>query len=467
VVCNKTNLIANPYCEDTEAKKFREWEYPVEFCLECEEPEPVTVTKEVCAYTGHLAIDNCMYTEVKTFPIDQVPGPCELHDFGELPPKRTEMQVGHLGAFLGFLREAWKPEDEMNAVQQAVETFHEYAKRGVYMLDWFMWLCDNKPEHSPLNGKTPYVQYVKNGKRWFKLNEWDKRYWYLFEMWIRIHKMFGIQPCPQVFMDRYNYYPYEHNDNGVTRFWTDKAYPYQRATLRKALSIIKDVYGHGFRPYIKFINEPRHGGSDDKFHVVADFHRKLYDYEFRKFSDLKHLVIDNSGSEGGQLLLVWHMGGENGQRCPKCDRRFPDIFGKDTTQEMGRDRIGEYHSVSTIGSFEQGYNSLDAFFRSANRITRWHEDGASDCENSSGYKIGPFCFTNAQEYEATCDYVWGRQVEYNRTASPARKKYNWMALFPAETLLKIDGVFYEQYAKEYINWARIDGMLRAHIKHFG
>jgi hypothetical protein len=58
-------------------------------------------------------------------------------------------------------------------------------------------------------------------------------------------------------------------------------------------------------------------------------------------------------------------------------------------------------------------------------------------------------------------------VEYNRTASPARKKYNWMALFPAETLLKIDGVFYEQYAKEYINWARIDGMLRAHIKHFG
>jgi len=446
-------------------KKFLKGTEPTEKCTCAIIPPIEKVERTICLVSGLLARGFCLHTEVREYNKGTEPTEkCDVHDF--VKSKRDEEKcAGMLGFFLSFIRQAWNPKDQMKTVEEHQAVFSELARRGYKYVDWFMWLCDNKYEHKYLNDKTPFYQY-KNavGKRMFDLMKWDERFWELFEIFIKLHKQFNLVPVPQILMARYCDYPFENNRNKVRGFWDKTARDVQYDLIDKTVSIVKGIVGKDF--LVKFVNEPQHGGSDSRFHTIAEWHHDMFWHGLCKHFDtgeeaLSHLVIDNSGSEAGQLLLVWHHGGEDGQRCPKCGKLFKDIFGYSTEEWMGRLRIGEQHTVSIVDDLEAGHNSLRKFFGSANRKVRWHEDGgASDCSKAHGYHNG-YCFANAEEYGKMCAKVWKMQAERGRG------KICYICIFPAETLFYIDKVFLETYRVDTINWDRFDEMVKMHKKYLG
>ena len=454
-------------------QKFTQGQEPTESC-DCAIIPPIveTVTRKVCIRSGELVRSFCLHTEVREYEKGLEPTKqCTIHNYRK-SGRRKEMCGGALGFFLWFIRVAWKKANQMMAEELAMETFAEWAKRDVTYLDWFVFLCDNKAEHKFLNDKTPFVQYISKilKKRMFKLSQKNPRFFELLDRFIFMHSLFDISPAPQVFMDRYNYYPFENNDEGVKGFWTDAAFPYQKLLTKWVVEVCKKHFGENF--LLKFINEPRHRegkNADEKFHRIAIFHRDLADQVLipimsSKESAYSMIITDNSESEAGQLLIVWH--GRHAPICPKCKKLLSELFPTRLTEEwMGRLRDGEQHSVNFISDFEKGYNSLIAFFKSANIKSRWHGDGSDDCEQAKGYRIGNFCFASAKQYEETCDFAWKKQVEHNK--SRGRKKTVFMVPFNAETLHKVDGVFLECWEKTDVDWSIIDGMHRAHKKNFG
>lgn len=453
-------------------QKFELEDVPTASCG-CTLPVPVEkVKRTVCIHSGKLPRPFCLHRKLIEFEKGTEPtARCDVHNFKK-SGRRKEMCGGALGFFLWFIRIAWKKADQVKAEELAMETFAKWAENDVTYLDWFVWLIDNKPEHKFLNGKGPYKQYISSvlKRRMFKLSEWDERFFELLDRFIYMHKLFDISPIPQVFMDRYNYYPFEHNDEGVKGFWTEKAWRYQMNLTGRVVGICKEYFGERFM--VKFINEPRHRegrDADAKFHQIAVFHRDMVDQAVvpqmsSKESAYDRVVTDNSESEAGQLLIVWH--GRGHHICPKCKKPLAELFPTRLVYEwMARRRKGEQHSINFISDFEKGYNSLNAFFRSANEESRWHGDGSDDCEQAEGYRVGNFCFADAKQYGETCDFAWQKQVEHNATRG--KKKTVFMCPFNAETLKKRDGVFYECWEKADVNWKLIEAMKTSHIKNFG
>ena len=388
---------------------------------------------------------------------------CHLHKYKK-SGRREEMCSGSLGMFLSFLREGWKKENQIKAEDDIMEVLAEMAKRDIKYNDFFLWLCDNKFEHKPLNDKTPYKQWMEGTVkkiRMFDLSVRDERFWELFDRFVYMHSLFGIIPLPQFFMDRYCDYAFKNNVNGVSgKVLSPESLLFCYNVIDWAVPILKKYFK---ATPVKFINEPRHG-NDSMFHTIAVWHRKMYEHFKKYFSTkeeaLRNVITDNSGSEAGQMLLVWHAEKEN-MKCPKCGKLISKLFPNLLTYSwMDRLRIGEQHSVTLWADFEKGYNSLKKFFRSANRKCRWHEDGASN-EDANGHVFGPFQFADAEQYGETCDFVWSQQV------ANGKKKTNYMCIFACETLLYVGGIYYETWRKDTVNWKRYDKMYESHVKHFG
>ena len=431
-----------------------------------DEIEKVEVT--VCYHSNKLPGRFCIHRQKRIFEKGKEPvEKCDLHAF-EVPSKREEMCLGALGIFLCFLRTAWKEKDQIQAEEQMMQLLAKFASYGFKYIDFFDWLSDGKPEHKFLNEKTPFHNYRLDGKLIFRLKEYDPRWWELFEQFLRMLKLFKFVPCNQYIMDRYCYYPFAsgNNEEGVEGFWTEKAFKYIEKLVVDLTVKTKEVFGN--KHLIKFINEPAHGGNDAKFHEIALFHRRLFEairpLYTTKRQALKKVITDNSMSEAGQLLLCWHSGGEAGQVCPKCGRKLIDIFGKTYATEpwMKRLRIGEQHSISIVQDLEAGHKSLSAFFGSANKKARWHEDGgASDCSIAKGIKFGNLCFADAKQYGDMCETVWLVQKNHSK------KKKCYVCIFPVETLKIIGKQIIEDYRIEVILWDRFDEMLKRYKKVFG
>jgi hypothetical protein len=445
-------------------KRFEVGKEPLEPCS-CPDILPEeTVKRTVCVHSCKLPRPFCIHKKQVVFKKGEEPTErCDLHNFKK-SGRREEMCSGSLGMFLSFLREAWNPENQVEAEEDIMDVLAEMAKRDIKYNDFFMWLCDNKAEHAPLNDKTPYYQFkTELGKRMFDLSKLNERYWELFDRFVMMHERFGIIPIPQLFMDRYCDYAFKNNINGISG---KVLHPDSLTYCYKMIDWTEEVRSRyfGARP-VKFINEPRHK-DDAQFHMIAVWHRKMYDYFKWHFDTeeeaLGNVITDNSGSEAGQMLLVWH-GSKHGQAypCPKCqkplNKLFPDML---TYPWMDRLREGEQHSVTMIPDFEKRYNSLERFFKSANVKCRWHEDGANN-EDAKGVVSGNFRFANAKQYGEACDFVWSQQI------AKGNRKINHMCIFAAETLLKIDGVFYETWRRDTVHWERYDEMYLANKKNFG
>lgn len=439
-------------------QKFEPGQEPTEAC-DCPTTIPIDMVKrEVCIRSGDLKGKFCISFETREFEKGTQPTEkCKIHDYVK-SGRREEMCGGTLGFFMSFMRQAWKKKNQLKAEEDVVEVLAEMAKRDIKYMDFFMWLCDNKFEHKPVNDKTPYRQFKnKLGKRMFDLDDWDERYWELFDRFIYMCSKFGIIPIPQLFMARYCDYPFQNNINGVRGGVLDpSAIPYECALGDRTFEILKKYFNETM---CKFVNEAMHGGSDSAFHQIADWHRDMFWGFMRRHFDTKEkalgsLVIDQSLSEAGQGHLAWHSGE---QVCPKCH-----TYRWDSQEWMDRLRIGETHGCSTIEGFYSGHKDLSKFWTSANRRSRWHEDGGASCLGH-GFKAqwSKVCFANAEEYGIACDHVWEMQV------TRGRGKKAYMCIFPCETLEYIDGVFYVTYKVSTVDWTRFDAMLTAHIKHFG
>ncbi len=361
------------------------------------------------------------------------------------PPIIEDIHAGFLGFNLWFYANAWNPEDEAAIIAQAKLTFHEIRARGIGVVDWFLWLSDGDPEHAHLNTKTPYL-VVGNS---FDLSKWTPRFWELFRIFIQLHEDFGLDPEPNIFMDRYCYGPFENNINGVNDFWSVEAYIYQKALSEKACQIMKDVFGDDYDPTIKPLNEGAHYGNIDQFHVLGQWHRDLWNDVFSKYTTIERMVFDVSMSEGVQIyeneiLLCgkpYIPGEKHGN--PEHDRA-------DITLSI----LAETHSVATKANLI-GNEKLE-YLGSKWRRYKFHGDGS---DSGTGFHVPGTDFkqgTPAETYDMGF-YLW--------TKAKAANKQAVYSIFPMESFRDDNGnwnLWFENYKVNNIDWSRIDSLVQAH-----
>ena len=90
-----------------------------------------------------------------------------------MKPRIKEFHSDSLGIFLWFLRKAWNPLTRWYWTKEATKVMKKMRDYRCSHISFFMWLCDMKGEHVPLNGRTPYI---KKGKK-FDLSKWNEKYW--------------------------------------------------------------------------------------------------------------------------------------------------------------------------------------------------------------------------------------------------------------------------------------------------
>ena len=393
---------------------------------------------------------------IKSFDPPPPPEPILKPIYLDLKPQIKLMDADFLGIFLDFLNSAWEFKDQAEAEKRIVDVLIEIRRHRFYRLSFFMWVCDGKGEHAHLNWKTPYVwEKPLVGKRKFYLDEWEGRYWELFERFIWLMRLVRdknnrhswLHPAPQVNMDRYDYYPFEHNHNGVKRFWTKEALPFQMALAIKALEIVKKVYGKNYQPYWKPINEPIHGGDHDKGHIIAEWHRDMW-FAVKELSDLRHLIIDKSHSEYALAQLVRHSGDGN---CHHCGKPW------DNKKEYDRLLIPEEHGVSILENLKE--RNFPAFLGSAWWRSKWSEDCGGG-PNAKGpvfigdpqYRVG-----NAVQVKEMLLNAWSRCKRHSR-----RKEFIWGCFPMGGGFKKVNGRVIEYYHKDLIVWSRPKAAIEAY-----
>jgi len=366
-------------------------------------------------------------------------------------PKIKNVHFDHLGMFLWFLRVAWAESTRDYWYKEARKTFKMMKKMRGSANSFFMWLSDgNEIEHSHLNHKTPWA--MKGSK--FNLDQWDRTYWTLFRDFIEMHKEVGIDPIPCTFMDRYGYAPFDHNLQGVNGFWSDEAFPYQRDLVARTLSQIKDIFGLGYQPMIKFVNEAAHWGDHKKFHVIGDWHVQMWEDIGKKKTTLDRLVIDGSHCEAsfGEF--------DSPKNCHICGRPMGNSRYVDGNI---RRFLPEYHGLSTKASYEALWACNPGVFGSLNwKQVKGSEDGAGKFGEMGANPWGDFRIGTARQIKEAAKYVW-ENTDFGGVA----KKTGILGLFPMETFdVTPEGQYLEQYTVDRINWRRYKQVRGAHKKLF-
>ena len=401
------------------------WLYNLCDCQRYEEPtpEPVYVRRLVCSDTGLLSNKYCPTVEVARFvkgtePTDK----CTRHEEVVIPPSPPVypdpipiMGAQFVGGFNYF--------KITGNTEETLKLLKEIRMHGYYLNDGFMFLSDNKAIHKNLTYHTPW-QWT--GEK-FDFKQWNLEFWDDFKMYLEMHKEVGLDFCPQLWMRKdYSNYPFKNNVNGVTDFWDKDAMIYHRAYARKVMDTFKEVYGNGYKPYVKIMNEVAHHGDGKKYHQIMYFHQEIFENVLTGYTTLDHIICDLTGCEGtlGEL--------REPHNCPKssvCDRN-----GRHGKPSYDRLAVGEKHKYSTWADFSE----IKRFINSANKARRFTEDGGGRAEDGdytvprTGMKLG-----SAEQQ----GYMMTKLANiYNNTG-----KKVIFASFPHEALKKIDGVFYPDY----------------------
>lgn len=372
-----------------------------------------------------------------------------------MEPRIRDMHFGGLGFFNWFVRVAWKPGRTREwAIKKAKQTFEQIALHRFDADDFFFWVSDGTSQHAHLNLKTPYQLKKKLFPvKVFKLHKDNARFWKIYRIFISLHKVpidnkiYVIHPISHLFMDRYDYFPFFHNTNGIEGFWTPEALPFQLRVAEKALQIIKEEFGANYRPWVKFINEPAHWGSHEKGHIIADWHKAMYHKAISKYTDLSRCIIDVSHSEYAHAQLTQHTG--TGQ-CHHCDKYW------DNKPEYGRLVKAELHNVSIKENLTET-NKLN-WIGSAWKCHKLHEDCGGG-EKAEGVQFGPFRFATAEQTEEMSYYLWDTCKKNNVRAI--------FAIVPIETL--VNGPIYgvADYRVHLIDWERPKRLIKSHKAVYG
>jgi len=302
------------------------------------------------------------------------------------------------------------------------ELLQEEKMCGYYLEDGFMFLSSGKGHHSNLNHKTPWLW---DGN--FNFNVWNPEFWNDFKTYLEIHKYVGMDFCAQLWMRKdYTNHIFRNNVNGITDFWGKKSQQVgfldeevmviHRAYARKVMETYKEVYGNEYKPYlpnIKVMNEPAHHGDNEHFHRIMYFHEDIVENVLLEYTDLEHIIVDGTGSEGtiGEL--------KHRHKCPKpkaCDRG-----GWHGKRGYANEVVMEKHGYSKWEHFSE----MQRIVNSPIPERVYTEDGAWDdlgTVEEQGYMM--------------------KQLALVNQASGFRPIFK---SFPHEALKKIDGVFFPDY----------------------
>ena len=313
------------------------------------------------------------------------------------------------------------------------------------MVDWFMWLSDGHQEHAHLNLKTPFM--YDSG---FNLDQMNRKYWDIYRRFIELHKEFNLHPCPHLFMDRYCYGPY--NSNGWS-FFQPESYPSQRMVAHNALDIMRDVFGRGYKPWVKPLNEGAHYGSTDQFHVLGQWHRMMWEDVIRHYTYISRLIVDVSMSEGCQIYL---------NEVLPCGK--PYVEGEThgdpnhDRADVNRSILAETHTVSTKEDFIGTEKLL--YLTSKWQRYKFHGDGSDKGSfdlAGTGFRQG-----NADETYEMARYLWTRAKEHGKQAI--------YSIFPMESFRDDLGnwnLWFENYNVNNIFWDRLSAVQRAWEEIYG
>jgi len=375
---------------------------------------PVTVKIDICTKSGKKATKICKAigcVEKRTFPSGGAPHlDCPKHVIGELETPRKFVKHG-IWDWLACIHSAWEPEDKTDVLENWFFKCREIFKRGVPIIEGFMFVDDGLPEHAHWKNKAPFLWDKTVGK--YNLSKPSPRYWEIAEKLLRIIKLFNgpgkrYHFQPTFVMERYDERPFKLNVNGVTRLKSYEAIPFVKDYLRWWIDLSREVFGSKYNPYLKFANEFSHAGPAD-FTFNADFHRALQDVVLSYGIPVWCTTVDVSGSEGCAA-------GVNEWRLAEKDGKWHGY--KPSEQLINRANpkqcvLMEKHGCGSVASFSYAFEVEQSqnFFTSGNVGYLASVDGGTHPPaDGKGYHPGVFRWPNKTQWRQTCKTMCGMAV---------------------------------------------------------
>ena len=227
--------------------------------------------------------------------------------------RREFAQIDGMGIFLAWFGPLyWDKETRPEALYEAERTIAYFASLGISALNYFLFCQDNRPDNAYSLMVNPWIRTSGSGRP-YDLSRIRPKFLACYEAFVEILFKYGIDPIVCLFMDRYNYYPFENNVNGVVSFWSSGALDYQVALADEILRIHKKIFGENYDHKIRTLNEGIHGTSHRRFHEISDLHLNLYEQsDIHKLVKPRDYFIDTSGCEAAMAEFVER------HKCPKC-----------------------------------------------------------------------------------------------------------------------------------------------------
>lgn len=378
-----------------------------------------------------------------------------------MKPKLEHLHDDFLGIFLWFLAKAWNPLTRLYWIHQLRKTVRRSRDKQASFICGFLWLCDNKPEHHHLNNKTPW-KFEKKPHKVFDFTKPNKKFWDIYRLFLKALKSEDMEFWPSVEMDRYCYYPFRHNSNGVRGFWSNGALKHHLNLMKKVCQVMRSVYGEDYQPPIKMINEPIHGGDHNKFHVIGRWHVEMWEKALKNYTKLPRIILDVSHCEAAAGEF------DKRRKCHVCGKwqGNDDYLDADGFRQV----IPGYHGVSIIENLKtedgHGFTKM-RFLTSAWKKVKFSEDGGAGglCDIARGYRIPGtnFCEGDAKQVKEMLIYLWGESKKHGKVAI-------W-GLFPMEAFMDDDrnwtNPIKENYKLGRIGWGRQNKALQAHKTVYG
>lgn len=263
------------------------------------------------------------------------------------------LQVDGMGMFFAwFARHWWQPATRQLAIERAHRVCRYLRRRRVTALNYFAWFRAPDSDHTNdyVKPMCPFPRQ-KTGEKLFILSRVRNKYLRCLEDWQKILRAENLPGLVCFDMARYCEFPYERNAEGVPGFFHPQALEYHCQFVDTVLEVERSVW-NGKIPYgCRILNEGGHYGSHERFHILGDYHRDVYEYsDLKTYVPPKKMWFDRSLSEG---VSMWFLGDIP---CPKADPENPVPY---CTGRIGSPKYlieGKYRQIQVV---THGYTTME------------------------------------------------------------------------------------------------------------
>ena len=435
---------------------------------------PVTVKVDVCTRSGQKAIAACKIIgcfETREFPARGEPKKnCTIHATGKLMKPRKGIRAG-IWDWLAVIWTGWDKSQEQYALEQWFFKCREYFKRGVYIMEGFMFIEDSAPEHKHWQKKAPFL-WIQSKKK-YALSKPSPRYWELSEKMLRIVKLFrGRHFQPTLVMQKYNERPFVQNINNVKGLKTKEAIPFMRQYVRWYVDLARSVYSRSYDPFLKFTNEFTHNKNSTpygnerihEFTYNAIFHREMTDESLSLGIPIWKITVDVSHSEGCAAgVNEWKYAKKDGKWHGYKPEEI-DIKRRDPKKCV----LMEKHGCGSVASFKIAFEAASAhnFWSSGNAEYLASVDGGTNpVADGLGYKVGGFRWPDKDQWGDACRDMMKRSADGGRTMH-----VTWAAveIFSEwKNGVRVWNLYFENPDHTLLDYGYIDIAVAAHDEFYG